>query len=444
MKHIHIIMLALASLGLTLGAAAQAQQAPDQPAEASAAAGAGEGEHDTLLGDMGGLRPSLERAGLSLGLQETSEYSREVSGGLRRGGVYRGVTQLTLEGDGEKALGWSGGSFFLSALQIHGRRASFTGDYVGGLQTVSNIEAEPGSRLWELWGQQSWADGKFDLRFGKLAADQEFMTSEYGAALTNAMFGWAALPSLDLPAGGPAYPLSSLGLRLRAKASDRVTLLAGVFDGSPLASGDAPLNWADRHGMRFSPVGKALLIAELQYQRPADAPGSLPGTYKVGVWAHTGRFADLAGDDTVRQHRGNSSVYAMLDQMVWRQGARSVGVFARAMAAPGDRNWVDFSANAGLSVQGPFEGRAADVLALGMGYAHISRRARDLGPGVLPLRNSEAFVEATYRYQIKPWWQLQADLQYMLRPGAGVPDPQNLSHRVPNAFMVGVRTTIAF
>ena len=59
--------------------------------------------HETLLGDMGGLRPSLERAGLTLGLQETSQLTRLVSGGLQRGSAYTGLTQLTLAGDGDKA-----------------------------------------------------------------------------------------------------------------------------------------------------------------------------------------------------------------------------------------------------------------------------------------------------------------------------------------------------
>lgn len=401
--------------------------------------------HETLLGDMGGLRPSLERAGLTLGLQETSQLTRLVSGGLQRGSAYTGLTQLTLAGDGDKAWGWSGGSFYLSALNIHGRRASFTQDNVGGLQTVSNIEAKPATRLWELWAQQSWADGKAELRVGKLAADQEFMTSEYASSLPNAMFGWAALPSIDLPAGGPAYPLASLGARLRVQPGERLTLLAGVFDGSPVGRDEEHPAWIDRHGMRLVPTGQALWIAELQYQRPADADDGLPGTYKVGAWVHTGRFddprldsagrslADPASNGVALQHRGNHSLYAMADQMLWRQGARNVGVFARAMAAPGDRNRVDFSANAGLAFNGPFEERAADVLALGVGQARLSRCACASSGG------RETFVEATYRYPIKPWWQVQADLQYVIRPGG-----LGAAQRIPNALMLGLRTSIVF
>ncbi len=50
------------------------------------------------------------------------------------------------------------------------------------------------------------------------------------------MFGWPMVPSADLPGGGPAYPLSALGVRLRARPVDPLTFLAGVFNGSPSPS----------------------------------------------------------------------------------------------------------------------------------------------------------------------------------------------------------------
>ena len=48
------------------------------------------------------------------------------------------------------------------------------------------------------------------------------------------MFGWPMLPSADLPGGGPAYPLSALGVRVRARPIDPLTFLVGVFNGSPV------------------------------------------------------------------------------------------------------------------------------------------------------------------------------------------------------------------
>lgn len=161
---------------------------------------------------------------------------------------------------------------------------------------------------------------------------------------------------------------------------------------------------------------------------------------------HTGRFddprldsagrslADPASNGVALQHRGNHSLYAMADQMLWRQGKRSVGVFARAMAGAGRPQPGGLQRHrAGVAFNGPFEERAADVLALGVGQARLSRCACASGGG------SETFVEATYRYPIKPWWQVQADLQYVIRPGG-----LGAAQRIPNALMLGLRTSIVF
>lgn len=53
----------------------------------------------------------------------------------------------------------------------------------------------------------------------------------------NSAMGWGALPAANLPGGGPAYPLASLGVRGQLKISDAVTALAGVYSGSPLPAG---------------------------------------------------------------------------------------------------------------------------------------------------------------------------------------------------------------
>src|ERR1700738_1437758 len=63
-----------------------------------------------LLGDMGGLRSTLGRYGLTLNLQETSEVFGNVSGGIRRGAAYDGLTQMSLALDTAKAFGWEGGT----------------------------------------------------------------------------------------------------------------------------------------------------------------------------------------------------------------------------------------------------------------------------------------------------------------------------------------------
>ncbi|WP_028224015.1 carbohydrate porin [Paraburkholderia ferrariae] len=399
-----------------------------------------------LLGDMGGLRPWLGKYGVTFELTETSEYLANLRGGLNRGGTYDGLTTATLQLDTSKALGIPGGLFNISALNIHGSNLSALN--LGTLNTASGIEAQDTTRLWEMWYQQSFLDKRVDVKIGQQSLDQEFMVSQYAALFVNTMFGWPGLPSYDLPNGGPAYPLSALGVRARAQITGSLTGLAGVFDADPLGNNPANLS-----GTNFNLHNGAMVIGELQYSinQPAegdlvsaDSSKKLPGTYKLGFWYNSDTFTN---QQTSAPIKGNYSIYAVADQMVWRPDPdepRSIGVFARVMGAPNDRNEVSYSANLGVVMKAPFAGRDNDSVGLGLAYIKISSAAAaaDLANGFVQ-RGSETALEATYQYQVNPWWQLQADAQYTFNAGAGQ-NPDNQTQALRNTFVVGLRTNITF
>lgn len=92
--------------------AAKADQTPAAPT--------GFWDCSNLFGDMGGLRPWLGNYGITVNLQETSEYLNNLSGGVKRGGAYDGLTQFGVVVDTQKAFGLPGGTFNASGLQIHG------------------------------------------------------------------------------------------------------------------------------------------------------------------------------------------------------------------------------------------------------------------------------------------------------------------------------------
>src|SRR5271155_5380776 len=166
-----------------------------------------------LLGDMWGLRPLLAKYGMTLSIVENSEVFGNVTGGVKQGFEYNGLTTATLQMDTQRAFGLNGGTFNASALEIHGGNLSASNLY--NLQTISGIESDRAIRLWELWYQQKFGDA-FDIKVGQQSLDQEFMVSQNSSYFINTMFGWPMLPTADLPGGGPAYPLSALGIRGRA------------------------------------------------------------------------------------------------------------------------------------------------------------------------------------------------------------------------------------
>ncbi|HUZ72295.1 MAG TPA: carbohydrate porin [Stellaceae bacterium] len=434
---------------------------------------AGISRRNYLLGDMGGLRTLLGRYGMSVNLQETSEVLGNVTGGARQGFDYDGLTQMALQLDTQRAFGWQGGTFNASALQIHGR--SLSADNLLTLQTASGIEADRATRLWELWYQQEFPlEDRLDLKIGQQSLDQEFMVSQNALLFVNTMFGWPMLPSADMPGGGPAYPLSALGLRVRAHPADSLTLLAGVFNGSPARNNIGDLQQQNPSGTSFPLNGGALAIAEVQFAHPspgtkagANPPRPLAGVYRFGLWYDTEDFADLAVDNTGRSlanpastgipqgHRGDYAFYAVADQAVWQDATepdRTLNVFVRAMGSPlADRNLIDFSLNAGITFHEPFLHRADDSVGVGMGYAHVSGRVAALDRDTAsftgaftPVRSGETFIEVTYQYQVTPWWQLQPDFQYVFNPGGGVANPNASEQQVQNEAVIGLRTTILF
>jgi porin len=431
-----------------------------------------------MLGDMGGLRTVLGHAGVTLGLVDTNEVVGNTTGGLKQGATYEGLTTLTLQLDTLKAFGWEGGLFNVSGLQIRGR--DFSQYYLDNLQTVSGIEAQPTTRLWEIWYQQTFLSGRASVKIGQQSIDQEFMVSAGSSLFLNTMMGWPMVPSADLYAGGPAYPLSSLGVRVSAQPTGTITVLGGVFQDNPPGGpfdNDSQLLGTTRWGGNFNLRTGALVIGEVQYAlnqaaaagdmvQPGQQASGLPGLYKLGFWYDTAPFpsprfsndglslAAPASNGVPVSLRNNWSLYGVADQVVWQpdpQAARAVGVFARLMGAPGDRNLISFSANGGVTLKAPFHGRDGDTVGLGFGVAQVGYAAsgldRDTGfftQSPYPVRGSEEFVELTYQAQITPWLQIQPDAQYIFNPGAGIPNPNNPSQLVKNAAVFGVRSNITF
>ncbi len=427
-----------------------------------------------LLGDLWGLRTDFSRRGISLAIQATSEYLGNTSGGTRKGFEYDGLTQILGQLDTQRAFGHYGGLLNISLLNIHGKNLS--ADHLQTLQTASGIESDRATRLWELWYEQKFLDeDRLDVKIGQQSLDQEFMVSTNALYFVNTMFGWPMLPSADLPGGGPAYPLSALGARISTRPVDGVTLLAGVFNGSPVKNdnGTDP-QMQNRHGTSFPWGDGRLYIAEMQFSYPALGSMVEPGqtqalgwTYRIGAWYDTQEFSDMRIDQNgmslgdplsngiAQQRRGNYAAYAVVDKLLWRDDAdpnRTAAIFGRVMGTPlKDRNLIDFSMNAGLVFHSPFRNRPADTFGIGLGYAHVSHQVAQLDldavafggtPG--PIRSSEKYVELTYQYQLKPWLQIQPDLQYVSNPGAGLPRPDDAGVRIKNELVIGIRTNISF
>lgn len=444
---------AAAAAANTSAARAQDAAAPSQPSSIWT--------QDTLTGDWDGERTALKNEGLTFTLASIDEVFGVLSGGLRQQPSYEGRSEFTVDSDLQKLVGWTGASAHITVYQIR-NSGSNVGNNSGTLADPSNIDAWPTTRLFTLWYQQAFANDRFSLRLGQLAADDEFMISPTAGGLINSTWGWPNSFADDLPSGGPAYPLATPGVRAKFNATDNVTVLSAVFSGDPAGADctDTNRQKCDPFGTRFSFSGGAFAISELQYavNQGKDDKG-LPGVYKLGFWYHTADFADeqfgltpagavvsLASPlvSSPLFHQGNFAVYGIADQTVWRGTDRSLNLFLRASASPPDRNLITYYVDGGAGFTGLVPGRKDDVLTLGAVYQQISPDLaaldREFGYAV---RDHELVFEASYTAQVAPWWTVQPDIQYFVHPNGGQ-NPINPTLTLDNAFVAGIRSTIKF
>ena len=418
----------------------------------------------SMTGDWGGLRPYLERKGVVFNLGYTNDFLANVRGGIGPGSVLIGVFQPQLDIDLEKLLGWQGGHFHTHGLVTHG--PFFSQTYLGNILAVSNLEAGPVARLYSLWYEHSAFNDLLNVRFGLMSADSQFLQSKTASNFINNGISWPTFLAANLPAGGPAYPLPDPGVRVRIKPTDELAFQAAVFSGDPSGGDGSNQSQPLPTGTVFSFRGGAFIIAEASYlpNQGKNANG-LPGAYRIGGWWHTSpRFGDQRFDNTGQSlasptstgiplnHTGDQGFYGVIDQMLYRvPGTEDQGLsaFLRAGGVPNDRNLISFYADGGLLYKGLVPRRPDDKVGIAAAYARVGNNARGLdqdigffGNFLYPVRSGETAIEMMYQAQLAPWWMLQPELQYIIRPGGGVLNPDG-SFR-PNALVIAVRSSVNF
>ena len=448
-------LAAVALLALAAPAAAQQPQAEEPPDF---------WHRDTLTGDWGGLRTALSDQGIVITSSYTAELFANVQGGLKLGATYDGLFLPQVDVDLDKLMGWHGASFRASMIQGHG--PALSQGWVGNLMNVSNLVAiPPATRLYNLWLQQNLFDDVLSIRAGMMNVDAEFIISQTASVFMNGTFGWPEWSAADLPGGGPAYPLSAPGVRVKLQpAAEGYYLQAAVFSGDPTGHGgsNSPTTPIP-NGTVVSFNGGAFVVAEAGYavNQAKDAKGP-PLALRLGGWYHTSnRFQDQRFDvlgislaspasaGVPREHAGNWGLYGIADVTLYQTEGSSLSAFVRVAGSPGDRNLVQLYMDAGLAYKGLIPGRSDDTAGIAVGYTRIGANARGLdrdtqffGNPLFPVRSQEVVLELTYQAQLTPWLLLQPDLQRIFAPGSNVPNPDGSIRR--DALVLGLRSTLTF
>lgn len=379
-------------------------------------------------------KKSLLERGISLQFNHVSDVGHALTGGVRRGTFAGGLSEFVFDADLAKLAGWAGLSFHANAFWTYG--AGLTRSYTQNLLPTANIEALPSLRLSEIWLEHKSDSGKFAVRVGQMAADNEFLISQYSRLFTS---GWLASTVFNLPGGGPIYPLSTPGLRVKYDDGETWVALAGVFNGNPAGSGLADRQRLNRHGVNFRIGDSPLLIVELQRRHGGAA--NAPGTVKLGGWRHFGTFENL---HTGQSRTGNFAVYGVVEQQVMKfhQGA-VLGAFGRVSASPGNLNLIDAYLDAGLTLSGFLAGRSEDAIGAAFAYGRVSRAARAGASlnGEPQYRSREIAIELTYSAQLAPGLTVQPHVKHIFH-GGGVLDSKGQVAK--DSTQLGIRTSLGF
>jgi len=353
----------------------------------------------------------------------TGEAWRNVSGGVREDGTYIDNIDVIATLDAERAWSWTGTTFLVSGL--HNNRPTLSDRIVGDIQTVSNIDTDGATRLYEAWVERAFDAGA--IKLGLIDLNSELDVNETGALFINSSHGIGPDFSQVGENGPSIFPITGLGAVTRWDYSESVQVRLAAFEGTVGDPTHPRRTTVDLEGDEGS-----LLVAEVTVH-PTDANRSI-----LGVWRHTGRSTDFADEELVRRTE-SLGFYALTEGTLMERGEGSLAGFLRVGVADSDVHQISRYIGAGIVWSGPLLASAEREEQLGLSVGNVTngdafRHAQaDLG---LAYERHETAIELTYRMQALPWLALQPDLQYIINPGT---DPT-----LNDAWAVGLRFELSW
>ncbi|MDE1992643.1 MAG: carbohydrate porin, partial [Rhizobiaceae bacterium] len=229
------------------------------------------------------------------------------------------------------------------------------------------------------------------------------------------------------------WPISQWATRVKVNLSGFGYVQTGVYDMNPKYLGVQdqvlPVFFSDSTG--------ALIPLEVAWL-PTFGGGTLPGSYKFGVWYDTSSADDVAedvnGDPIVltglpaRQRHGRYGGYINFQQQV----TDGLSVFLNAVVADKRTSTTDRQIAGGLIYTGLFKARPKDDIGFAVGTTHVNSR---VSTDEDPLSSEYAF-ELFYTYRPRAGLLIRPNLQYVIHPGG---TSQN-----DDVFALGLKTSANF
>ena len=355
----------------------------------------------------------------SLNASYTGDLRRNTTGGLAVGNAYADSVDLGLVWVSEGLFPHARMTTSLSVMYLGG--GDITGDYIGDLQGVNNLEAGNGWKLYESWVEFGFGDSDHTLRAGVLDLNAEFDAPVTQGLFTASPFGIGTEFSQTGARGPGVWPTTGLGIRAAGDFTDHLHWRLGAYDGAPGTDRDAFTS------TRINGDEGALFVGEVEYA--SESIHKLA----IGAWAYSAEFERIdAGWPAPREESGNQGFYAHFDTRLGSLGDVDFDGALRAGTADARFNAVESYLGLGFTARHVFSARPGDTLGLGLAHARLGDEYRALRSfDGQPATESETTFELVYRAELTPWLALLPNLQFVRHPGA---DPL-----VGDAWVAGLR-----
>ena len=405
-----------------------------------------------LLGEWPAIRSKLSDLGIQVSLTGVDEAVLNLSGGLRQNAQEAGQVALQAQFDLQKSLGLTGARFLVTLVDRWGRNAAVDAG-IPALQLLNEVYGRGNIvRLEQFAWDQKLFDDRIEITAGRLAFGDEFFSfpcdfinltfcpGQAGNLVGDYIYNWpvsqwAAVAKLNFGSQGylqagifdantglsqhhaQPRPLANRARELpgrhcpgRSRLDAKIRRASGQLPGRRLVEQQRGAECRDQHRWRADPgVGTAR----------GSRPRALRIFDRAAAAAHS-RFRARGPEKRLerlcpRHLRRPPHIHARLPDLL-----RTRAVRPRVLEAEGrirDRGRDD-------ACQSKHRQCADPANALGVGPGYVQR--------------NEYVTEAWYGWQAAPWLNLKLDAQYVITPG-GYTTPTNR-----NAFVLGVRTTVAF
>jgi porin len=277
-----------------------------------------------------------------------------------------------------------------SAQHVYG--GGFSAGWVGDLQTVSNVDADTGTRVLEAWFDVPLTEA-WSFRLGRYDLNSEFDAIEPAGLFLNSSQGIGPDVSQTGAAGPSIFPRTALGARLQW-ASGAVTVRGVALDveSDPHADyGDTPF------------FGGPLFALELE-------TGDEATRWKAGAWRFTRSRSTLA---TSGDRDSEYGAYASAQRRLGQEWL----AYVRLGVANADASRLAGYAGAGV-VYGPgVLPSRADALGFAVAHARNGAAYRDtMRDAGVATTAAETALELTWRVPLGEHLVLQPDLQLVIDP----------------------------